>query len=116
MKPARPEKSSRGPDRGEHTGEVLAERGHAWDEIVDLKACGALVRGSRRAARRKYLAVAGRFPIRGRRTWRQKEARTMKVRTSLRSLKDKPGSTVVRRHGRTLILNKRNPRWKARQG
>jgi large subunit ribosomal protein L36 len=46
----------------------------------------------------------------------QKEDGTMKVRNSLRSLKDKPGSTVVRRHGRTLILNKRNPRWKARQG
>jgi large subunit ribosomal protein L36 len=41
---------------------------------------------------------------------------TMKVRTSLRSLKGKPGSTVVRRHGRTLIINKRHPRWKARQG
>jgi large subunit ribosomal protein L36 len=41
---------------------------------------------------------------------------TMKVRASLRSLKGKPGSTVVRRHGRTLIINKRNPRWKARQG
>ena len=40
----------------------------------------------------------------------------MKVRTSFRSLKGKPGSTVVRRHGRTLIINKRHPRWKARQG
>jgi len=46
----------------------------------------------------------------------QKKDGTMKVRNSLRSLNDKPGSTVVRRHGRTLILNKRNPRWKARQG
>jgi large subunit ribosomal protein L36 len=41
---------------------------------------------------------------------------TMKVRNSLKSLKQRPGSTVVRRHGRTLVLNKRNPRFKARQG
>lgn len=40
----------------------------------------------------------------------------MKVRASLRSLKDKPGAKVVRRHGKTLVLNKANPRWKARQG
>jgi ribosomal protein L36 len=40
----------------------------------------------------------------------------MKVRASLRALKDKPGSKVVRRHGRTLVINKRNPKWKARQG
>ena len=37
-------------------------------------------------------------------------------RRKLRSLKGKPGSTVVRRHGRTLIIIKRHPRWKARQG
>jgi large subunit ribosomal protein L36 len=46
----------------------------------------------------------------------EKEDETMKVRTSLRSLKGKAGSTVVRRHGRTRILNPRHPRWKARQG
>jgi large subunit ribosomal protein L36 len=40
----------------------------------------------------------------------------MKVRSSLKSLKQKAGSTVVRRRGRTFIVNKRNPRWKARQG
>ena len=40
----------------------------------------------------------------------------MKVRSSLRSLKNQPGSTVVRRHGRTVVVNKLNPRWKARQG
>ena len=44
------------------------------------------------------------------------EEQTMKVRNSLRSLKDKPGSTVVRRHGRTVVVNKLHPRWKARQG
>jgi large subunit ribosomal protein L36 len=40
----------------------------------------------------------------------------MKVRNSLKTLKQKEGSIVVRRHGRTVIVNKRHPRWKARQG
>ncbi len=39
----------------------------------------------------------------------------MKARASLRSLKDKPGSQVVRRRGRTFVINKKNPRYKARQ-
>jgi large subunit ribosomal protein L36 len=44
------------------------------------------------------------------------EEATMKVRNSLKSLKNKAGSVVVRRHGRTVIVNKRHPRWKTRQG
>jgi len=40
----------------------------------------------------------------------------MKVRDSLRSMKDKPGSQVVRRKGRLYVINKKNPRFKARQG
>jgi large subunit ribosomal protein L36 len=40
----------------------------------------------------------------------------MKVRNSLKSLRQKDGSVVVRRRGRTFIVNKLNPRWKARQG
>jgi large subunit ribosomal protein L36 len=40
----------------------------------------------------------------------------MKVRNSLKSLKNQPGSTVVRRRGRVFVVNKRNPRAKARQG
>ncbi|MBN6038358.1 type B 50S ribosomal protein L36 [Amycolatopsis sp. 195334CR] len=40
----------------------------------------------------------------------------MKVRKSLRSLKNKPGSQVVRRHGKTFVINKKNPKYKARQG
>jgi large subunit ribosomal protein L36 len=40
----------------------------------------------------------------------------MKVRNSLKSLKQKEGAIVVRRHGRTVVVNKRHPRWKARQG
>lgn len=40
----------------------------------------------------------------------------MKVRKSLRSLKQAPGSQVVRRRGRLYVINKQNPRFKARQG
>ena len=40
----------------------------------------------------------------------------MKVRASVRSLKDKPGSQVVKRKGKVYIINKKDPRWKARQG
>ena len=39
----------------------------------------------------------------------------MKVRTSLMSLKTKAGSVVVRRRGRVFVINRRDPRWKARQ-
>lgn len=40
----------------------------------------------------------------------------MKVRSSVKSLKSKPGSIVVRRRGRVYVINKKNPRWKGRQG
>jgi len=40
----------------------------------------------------------------------------MKVRNSLKSLKNKPGSQVVRRRGRVYVINKLNPRFKMRQG
>ncbi|MCE7010771.1 type B 50S ribosomal protein L36 [Kibdelosporangium philippinense] len=40
----------------------------------------------------------------------------MKVRNSLRSLKQKPGAQVVRREGRVFVINKRDPRFKASQG
>ncbi len=40
----------------------------------------------------------------------------MKVKNSLKSLKDKDGSVVVRRRGHTFVVNKRHPRYKARQG
>ncbi|MGO0604445.1 50S ribosomal protein L36 [Brevibacterium linens] len=33
-----------------------------------------------------------------------------------RSLKSQPGSQVVRRRGRVYVINKKNPRFKARQG
>jgi large subunit ribosomal protein L36 len=40
----------------------------------------------------------------------------MKVRNSIKALKGKDGSIVVRRRGRTFLINKRNPRLKTRQG
>ncbi len=40
----------------------------------------------------------------------------MKVRSSVRSLARRPGSVVVRRRGKVLVVNKLNPRWNARQG
>ena len=39
----------------------------------------------------------------------------MKVRNSLRALKKRPGSIVVRRRGRLFVVNKKDPRQKARQ-
>ncbi len=40
----------------------------------------------------------------------------MKVRNSLASMKKARGSKVVRRRGRVFVINKSNPRFKARQG
>lgn len=40
----------------------------------------------------------------------------MKVRNSLRALKKVPGAQVVRRRGRTFVINRKSPRLKARQG
>jgi large subunit ribosomal protein L36 len=40
----------------------------------------------------------------------------MKVRSSLRSLKNKAGSQIVRREGKILVINRKNPRFNGRQG
>jgi large subunit ribosomal protein L36 len=40
----------------------------------------------------------------------------MKVRNSLGSMKKMQGSQIVRRRGRTFVINHVNPRFKARQG
>lgn len=40
----------------------------------------------------------------------------MKVRASLKSLKNQPGAQVVRRRGTVFVINKLNPRFKGRQG
>lgn len=42
---------------------------------------------------------------------------TMKIRNSLKSLKDRHrDNRVIRRRGRTYVINKTNRRFKARQG
>jgi large subunit ribosomal protein L36 len=46
----------------------------------------------------------------------QKGTPSMKVRNSLRALKKKPGAQIVRRRGRVFVINKLDPRFKARQG
>jgi len=40
----------------------------------------------------------------------------MKVVNSLKTLKNMPGSQVIRRNGVTYVINKNNPKAKARQG
>ncbi|MEV7834035.1 type B 50S ribosomal protein L36 [Streptomyces subrutilus] len=40
----------------------------------------------------------------------------MKVRASVRSLKSRPGAQVVRRRGVVFVVNRKDPRFKARQG
>jgi large subunit ribosomal protein L36 len=40
----------------------------------------------------------------------------MKVRNSIRALKRRPGAQVVRRRRRGFVINRRDPRFKARQG
>lgn len=52
--------------------------------------------------------------FRDRPRWRQ---RVMKVVNSLKSMKDRHKECrIVRRKGRLYVINKRNPRFKARQG
>ena len=45
----------------------------------------------------------------------RKGGNPVKVRNSLRSLKKQPGPQIVRR-GRVYVINRRDPRMKARQG
>jgi large subunit ribosomal protein L36 len=40
----------------------------------------------------------------------------MKVRSSIRALARRPGAQVIRRRGRVFVINRRDPRFKARQG
>lgn len=45
------------------------------------------------------------------------QVRAMRIRNSLRSAKVRDKNCrVVRRHGRVYVINKKNPRMKARQG
>lgn len=45
------------------------------------------------------------------------KAKTMKVANSLKTLKNRDRNCrVIRRRGRVYVINKKNPRYKARQG
>lgn len=46
----------------------------------------------------------------------KRKAPPMKVRNSLRSLKNRPGAQIVRRRGKVYVINRKDPRSKARQG
>ena len=46
----------------------------------------------------------------------QEKGIPMKVRNSLRSLKNRPGAQIVRRRGKVYVINRKDPRSKARQG
>jgi large subunit ribosomal protein L36 len=49
--------------------------------------------------------------------WSTSKGSVMKVRNSLRSLKKRDKDCrVIRRKGRVYVINKKNPRFKARQG
>jgi large subunit ribosomal protein L36 len=62
--------------------------------------------------------LTGRGPANSfRASFRQSEGSIMKVRNSLRSLKKRDKDCrVIRRKGRVYVINKKNPRFKARQG
>jgi large subunit ribosomal protein L36 len=46
----------------------------------------------------------------------RRKAPDMKVRNSLKSLKNRPGAQIVRRRGKVYVINRKDPRSKARQG
>ena len=48
--------------------------------------------------------------------FKSKQEYSMKVLSSLKSAKNRPGCKIVRRHGVVYVISKTNPRFKARQG
>ena len=48
--------------------------------------------------------------------FKSKQEQSMKVLSSLKSAKNRPGCKIVRRHGVVYVISKTNPRFKARQG
>lgn len=99
-----------GPDpppapRLDEVAEDVAEK--ATEEVVEH---GHTLRPPRRgrAGNSRYLTTVF--------TRERKVVSGMKVVKSLRTLKARKGSVVVRRHGKVFVLNRDNPRLKARQG
>jgi large subunit ribosomal protein L36 len=63
------------------------------------------------------LALRGRTATQGAFCAPRRQETTMKVRNSLRSLKQRHRDCrIVRRKGRVYVINKTHPRFKARQG
>jgi large subunit ribosomal protein L36 len=62
---------------------------------------------------RRGIDTAGRAPY----VPRLAKGRTMKIANSLKTLKKRDKNCrIVRRKGRVYVINKANPRYKARQG
>ena len=65
----------------------------------------------------KALDLASCSPYTPRSKFNMYKAKTMKVRSSLKSLKNRHRDCqIVRRKGRLYVINKTDPRFKARQG
>jgi large subunit ribosomal protein L36 len=63
------------------------------------------------------LAISARKDACEKAIWRKKRTGPMKIKNSLKSLKGRHrANRLVRRKGRVYIINKVNPRFKARQG
>lgn len=71
----------------------------------------------KRSASRLDLATTAAYPRRYEIQSNRRKAFAMKIRNSLKSLKDRHrDNRVIRRRGRTYVINKTNRRFKARQG
>jgi large subunit ribosomal protein L36 len=80
--------------------------------VTRPKKIAQLDRAGRAAYSARLIAGGGRRP-----EHRVRKATPMKVRNSLKSAKTRDKNCrVVRRHGRVYVINKKNPRMKARQG
>jgi large subunit ribosomal protein L36 len=100
------------------TNEADKNRLRKWQRCLTLVALprirAAFRHGSSNTALRKVRAVARGF--RCTRSFNQ-GPEVMKIRNSLKSLKDRHrDNRVIRRRGRTYVINKTNRRFKARQG
>ena len=93
----------------------MGESTQEWRERVqsgnEFRALRLLLRSPWQLAIQPHLFPAGRPS-----PWLYEEP-TMKVRNSLRSAKTRDKNCqIVKRKGRIYLINKKNPRFKARQG
>jgi large subunit ribosomal protein L36 len=99
---------------GRHMGAALAARDTSRDRRPGLRSESG-DDGDLGGAHVSHFRSGAAGPIVKMLTVLNKES-AMKVRASLKSLKDQPGAQVVRRRGRVFVINKLNPRFKGRQG